>query len=89
MLRDNVSVSAATMGDGLVCGTEPRDGLVGGGRLPGACGLAAIAESDSASATPQEWLVPLVGLLLATASWMMAGPWLPRVPGACHSRQPG
>ena len=39
---------------------------------------AAIAESQTASAAAQEWLVPLVGLLLATASWTMRGPWLPR-----------
>ena len=40
---------------------------------------AAMAESQTASAAAQEWLVPLVGLLLGTASWAMRGPRLPRV----------
>ena len=32
-----------------------------------------------ASAASQVWLVPLVGLLLATASWAMRGPLMPRM----------
>ncbi len=40
---------------------------------------AARAEAQIASAASQVWLVPLVGLLLATASWAMRGPLVPRM----------
>jgi signal transduction histidine kinase len=40
---------------------------------------AARAEAQIASAASQVWLVPLVGLLLATASWAMRGPLVPRI----------
>ena len=45
---------------------------------------AAIAEAHTASAAAQEWLVPLVGLLLATASWAMRGPLAASGAGACR-----